>query len=111
MQTICDEWPVARKPHLCMHCSRAINKGEKYNRQFNVVAGDAWTYKTCRHCRALVSLIDIDPWGEGITDWDIADYEPRTADEEWLLECWRNRWTYPSGRLMPVPSEKENQHV
>ncbi|QIG58765.1 hypothetical protein SEA_DATBOI_101 [Gordonia phage DatBoi] len=108
MQTVCDERPKARTKHRCGFCGRTIDPGEHYRRQFNKDGGDVWTWKNCIHCGAAAEILDLYYWAdEGITSEDFAEAEPRNAREEYLLECWRAQWRYPSGRLMPVPATKE----
>ncbi|QDF15464.1 hypothetical protein SEA_MOLLYMUR_104 [Gordonia phage Mollymur] len=109
METVCDEWPRARTKHRCQFCGRTIDPGELYRRQFNKDGGDVWTWKNCAHCDATADILDLhyDYADEGITSEQFADAEPGNAREEYLLECWRAQWRFPSGRLMPVPSRKD----
>ncbi|QNL30557.1 hypothetical protein SEA_SPEEDDEMON_1070 [Gordonia phage SpeedDemon] len=110
MEIVCDEWPKARTKHRCGFCSRTIDPGEHYRRQFNKDGGDVWTWKNCAHCDAAAIILDIYYWadaGYGVTADDFAEHEPVNAAGEFLLESWRAQWRYPSGRLMPVPSTKE----
>jgi hypothetical protein len=47
-----EEYPIARKQHVCCECSSIINKGEKYQK----ITG-LWdtfqTYKTCIFCATV----------------------------------------------------------
>ncbi|ANA86438.1 hypothetical protein BH762_gp081 [Gordonia phage OneUp] len=110
MLSISNTMVKARKEHRCGFCSRTIRKGEHYRRQFNKESSfggsGVWTWKNCAHCDVAAALIDLYDYdeGSGVTSWDFADYEPETANEEYLLECFRAQWTYPSGRLMPIPA-------
>lgn len=50
-------FPVARKRHECDECSRAIQPGEKYRRDFYVLYGDATTVKTCGRCLDVLEFV------------------------------------------------------
>ncbi|QBP33310.1 hypothetical protein SEA_BRUTONGASTER_95 [Gordonia phage BrutonGaster] len=110
MNVICDGMPKARKEHECGFCGRVIRKGEHYRRQFNKETTEVWTWKNCAHCDVAASLIDLYDYGldEGMASRDsFTEFEPESVGEEYLLECFRAQWTYPSGRLMPIPTYPE----
>ena len=43
-------WPKAVKEHVCVECSRAIPKGEIYQRCSGKFDGDFYDEKTCAEC-------------------------------------------------------------
>lgn len=115
MDTISDERPVARKPHRCEMCSRRIDPGEQYHRQFIVDAGEAWTWKTCAHCEVFIDVIwdalseYCNMWDEGIGQDSAADFEPSNLYEARLKVYWRNGWRRRDGSLRPVPQKPAKQ--
>ncbi|WP_454232169.1 hypothetical protein [Mycolicibacterium fortuitum] len=94
MQTIDRSRPVARKAHRCSMCYRTIEPGEKYSRSFNVDSGDAWTWKECEHCEAMVCIL----WKH--FEWYAFD-EGYNADAMGEFEPTTNRRSPPSGVLAP----------
>jgi hypothetical protein len=60
--TLADEWPVARKEHVCIWCGETIAKGERYRRWRGVWEGEAITNKWHKECDAAVDDATL---GEG----------------------------------------------
>lgn len=100
--TLADETPTARKEHWCQLCGRIIRLGETYHRQRNIGDDGPYVFKNCRHCEAILPLIDYDP-GFGYTEDDYSQWEPTTlAELRWKVQLNR-KWTRRDGALYPVP--------
>ena len=105
MQTLSQSKPKARKAHLCEWCNRIIGPGEVYQ-QASLLADDGFfAWANCLHCSALVSLCDIDGYGEGVTTDDILEWEPRDLEALRWKVLWRKKWRRADGTLYPVPSK------
>jgi len=98
-----DTWPVARKEHTCSLCWRTIRPGEKYRRGVGI-DGTVWTFKECRHCRAVMDLAD--PTG-GDSEYDLGvlgEWDPYGGTEmRWKVQ-WQRKWQRRDGELYPVPA-------
>lgn len=108
MNTISQEHPVARKPHRCNMCYRRIEPGERYLKAFVVDSGDAWTWKECEHCEAMIhilreQLLDAIDYGEGYSSDTMGEFEPSTIAEARLKVYWQHGWRRRDGTLRPVP--------
>ena len=89
--------PTARKRHRCHMCRRVIMPGEDYDRMAGLDGGDAWTYKSCRHCYRAAQAYGEYEWDEQcIIEW-LDDCRPDLYAS--LLAGWR----YPDGELVPLP--------
>lgn len=101
--------PTARKSHRCSLCGRIVNKGETYERQANIYDGRAYTWKSCAHCTAFMSLhtslrenvhYDAEGWdSERVWEWDYC----ASVWEARLRAMFRRRWTRRDGTLYPIP--------
>lgn len=100
------EWirtnPVARKEHRCEICCRTIRKGETYLRGVGL-DGNAWTWKECTHCEAMLNLYDIQ-WDDTYCRDTVADWDPRSTAEWRVKANWNRQWTRRDGSLVEVPS-------
>jgi hypothetical protein len=98
-----DSWPVARKPHRCELCNRTIRPGEKYRRGVGM-DGTVWTFKECRHCRAVMDLAD--PTGGDCEYFPdvLGEWEPQSVTEARWRAQWRRQWTRRDGALYPLPT-------
>jgi len=98
--------PKARKAHRCQWCSRVIDPGETYDRQFIVGDDGPYNWVNCQHCHAMVLLCDIEGlWGYGgVSDEDILEWEPRDVQALRWKVLWRKKWRRADGTLYPVPS-------
>lgn len=65
METLKDRNVTARKQYRCMLCGGTIEKGEEYNRA-TIVDGDIYDFICHKHCKALMSLLDMEDDGDGI---------------------------------------------
>ncbi|MFJ4286622.1 hypothetical protein ACIPY0_13370 [Paenarthrobacter nicotinovorans] len=93
-------YPKARKSHRCSTCHRVIEKGERYSRQFCVWDGDAYAWKQCLHCEALIPYIDYD---ESFNDDDYTCWEPRNLRELRIRVHLNKKWRDNAGNLYPIP--------
>lgn len=106
-QIISDIHRVARKSHACSDCRRTIDPGETY--RYATILGDCgiFHHKRCAHCDAFMamygSLIDYD--NEGISWWDIDEWEPETAAAIEHKSQWRTQWRVDADSLYPVPQK------
>lgn len=101
---------VARKNHRCSPCGRIISPGETYTRQRGYEGGDAWTYKDCAHCRAVIRIWDPRDDSDLISEdafayW--ADDPGETISETRAKAGWRHNWRTQSGKLWPLPAYDE----
>lgn len=64
----------ARKPHRCDYCGAIIEKGEIYNRSFNIEGGVVYDWKSHKECQFIArELWDyIDPY-DGMTEDDFQE--------------------------------------
>lgn len=95
----CDPWkvrtetePRALKDYICAECRRTIRKGERHHKLVGVLYGSGeWeTYRTCAHCIALSSFMNVMCGG-----WVIQDLLSE------LVEHWREGYaSIPLGRLI-----------
>lgn len=74
MEVIKDKNVTAKKSHRCMLCGGVIEKGEKYNRQTIVYDGDIYDCICHIHCVSLMSLLDMEDYGDGINENDFVGY-------------------------------------
>lgn len=103
---------TARLPHQCEECRREIGRGERYSRTAAVWEYHFFTNVACLHCRSAREIIaQIDPdyrecyYGGGLAEW-IAEglwYDFDTPEALRVAACFKARWRYQSGHLMPVP--------
>ena len=100
-----DTWPTARKEHSCSLCRRTIRQGEKYRRGVGLDSGRAFTFKECRHCRAVMDLADP-TGGECEYDLDVlGEWDAYGATElRWKVQ-WQRKWQRRDGDLYPVPTK------
>lgn len=101
------ETPVARTRHFCTNCYRVIDPGEMYQRGRGYDGGDAWTYKTCAHCQAVIRLYDPQDYNglyseDGMEAW--LDNGARDVSEARHMAGYRMRWRTKSGALLPIPN-------
>lgn len=96
METLKDRNVTARKQYRCMFCGGIIEKGEEYNRQTVVNDGDIYDCICHKHCISLISLLDMDDYGEGYTDDIFVEYVQEYVKDkhpEWdyrnIYECAR----------------------
>lgn len=73
MDILSDKIVTARKKHRCMLCGGVIEKGEKYNRA-TIIDGDIYDFICHKHCKALMSLLDMEDDGDGINENDFTIY-------------------------------------
>lgn len=97
----------ANRPHRCMYCSRTIERGELYQRQFSADGGDVWTWKECAQCTAFARYLWEQHRDEHYGPDDADCYEPGTrggavVKNRWR-RCWRNKRT---GELYPADDIK-----
>lgn len=98
-----DTWPTARKEHWCTLCARVIRKGEKYRRGVTL-DGTAYTFKECRHCRAVMNLADPTGGDSEYYSDVLAEWEPYGVTElRWKVQ-WKRKWERRDGDLYPVPT-------
>lgn len=97
-------YPKARAEHRCSTCNRVIDKGETYSRQFCVWDGDAYAWKQCLHCEAMIPYIDYD---EGFNEDDYQCWEPSNIRELRVRVHLNKRWRNKAGELYPVPFQTE----
>lgn len=95
--------PKARKAHRCSTCNRTIDAGEVYSRQFCVYDGQAYAWKMCLHCVALLPYID---WDEGYGEEDFKEWEPSNLKELRVRVHLNKKWRNNAGELYPVPFQK-----
>jgi len=100
-----DNWPVARKEHRCELCRRTIRPGEKYRRGVGLDGSTAFTFKECRHCRAVMDLADPTA-GDSEYDFDVlGEWDPYGVTEtRWKVQ-WARGWERRDGDLYPVPAK------
>lgn len=62
----CEPWtvhnqtlPVARKEYCCGECGRTIKPGEKYCKDVGLCDGRWSTNRTCLHCQAMGSWMNV----------------------------------------------------
>ena len=53
MKNVYTKIVVSRKAHTCDYCGFPIDKGQEYQRSFNVDCGDVWTWKNHIDCESL----------------------------------------------------------
>lgn len=70
--------PSALKDYTCTECRRTIYAGERYHKDVGLCEGEWETHRTCRHCAALGSFMNVMCGG-----WPIGELR----DE--LIEHWR----------------------
>lgn len=112
----CEPWkirndtePCALKDYECVECHRTIAAGERYHKLVGLLESGAKfeTYRTCRHCSALSSFMNVMCGG-----WIIGDLYTELVDH-WregyasiplgrLIACMRLRWHDGAD---PVPTE------
>lgn len=100
---------VAKKRHDCICCDRIIEPGETYRRGRNFDGSDAWTWKVCAHCDAVINLYgpeDMDGMFSfgGHEDWSD---NPRDVTELRHAVGWRKRWRTQTGALLPIPTRQK----
>lgn len=98
-----DSHPTARKEHRCHMCARTIRPGETYRRGFGA-DGNAWTWKECAHCDALMRYVQI---ARDLDEYDtdaIPDWDPATVNEYRIKANWARQWTRRDGTLVPAPT-------
>jgi hypothetical protein len=102
----CDPWkvrtqtmPQALKGYRCGECRRTIRAGERYDKLVGLLCdGGEWeTHRTCRHCAALASFMNVlcggyvindllselvEHWHEGYSSIEVG---------RWIA-CMRLRW-------------------
>ena len=111
------EWRMARKPHWCSECRRAIRVGERYRRCVLFCDGYAHTDRCCAHCVVLRQWVrrECDGWLYGDAVDALADPdEPGDHQDETsraLVAGSRAEWALPDGTLMPVPELPDGQEV
>ena len=98
-------YPRARVAHVCEWCRRVIRPRERYERQVAFVDGGAYTYKTCAHCSAYLTVMHrwhrLNPDEAYIPDeYDYPDLPTRHRQ---LLDLWRTAWADDDGNLAPLP--------
>lgn len=93
-------YPTARKTHRCSTCNRTIDKGEVYSRQFCVWDGQAYAWKQCHHCEAMIPYIDYD---DTFNEDDYQCWEPRNLAELRVRVHLNKKWRNNAGELYPVP--------
>lgn len=102
---------IARKPHPCHECGRAIRPGERYWRIAAVWEGDFFTFVECAHChhgREVVWAAAPAWWkmsyGGQFTagEWRDVAVEARSARVWRVVVGNRRQWTRRDGGLMPV---------
>lgn len=101
------ENPKARIQHQCSSCFRVIEPGETYQRGRGYDSGDAWTWRCCEHCQAIVRIYDPRDWHdliseEGMRDW--IDNGARDVRELRHMAQLRMKWRTKAGTLLPVPT-------
>lgn len=64
----------ARINHACSWCGMAITKGEKYETSLLKNDGDVYRWKSHIRCIKLVSSVNIEYDGDGITQEDFNEY-------------------------------------
>ena len=94
---------VARKPHQCMLCARAIAAGETYLYGVGLDNGTAWAWKECAHCDALRAYVYARYWDDHYDEELIAEWEPESVAHLRVKAQWRRQWRRLDGTLMPVP--------
>ena len=97
---------IARKPHKCYECSRAILPGERYERAVGVWAGEFAVFKTCSLCLSLRefvgSRVECVCWGYGNVRCDAIETARYHSEVPGLLfGAWR--------REALIRREKERQ--
>lgn len=101
--------PKARTQHVCSDCGRIIDPGEVYRRGVCFDDDTAWTWKDCAHCLATLHMYDLAWDGEYNAD---CFYEWSTDGAQDLVELraqagYRMKWRTRSGRLLPIPGERD----
>lgn len=107
-ELINDEKPTARTYHTCGGCRRTISPGETYRRSTYVGDDGIYRFKECVHCEAFMSMYgsQIDYDGDGISWWDIDEWEPETPAAVEHKRRWSIGWRH--GRdLYPIPEKGE----
>lgn len=98
---------VARTPHRCDLCGRTISKGEGHWAQTNIYDGRIYTFRTCEHCEAFISVcgvLDDIPWDEeGYGPDALECFDPGDRYALTYQQRWRRRWTRSDGTLYPIP--------
>lgn len=108
------EQHTARTEHRCSLCFRRIEPGEVYTRQRGYDGGDAWTFKSCAHCTALMSefpqILDF-AWLDQVFDCDAVSEWAQPGNARDMAEAramvgWRMKWRTRGGRLLPLPEAR-----
>jgi len=85
---------IARKPHKCCECGGGIAVGQIYSYASGVWEGQGESYKTCKPCHSMRSLVcswswvdEYPPFGE-LIEWATEtvkdDKTSKAMVEEWL---------------------------
>lgn len=92
--------PRARKEHICDMCSRRIQPGETYKRQF-MADGDIWTWKECQHCTIVASWYQnrVHLMRGETYDADFVMAELDDNDLGHVTTLMANRWEDHTGKL------------
>ena len=73
METLDSKIRTARKEHICDYCSGIIHIGEKYDWQKNICDGAIYELKRHLSCCHLVSELDMDSDGYGVSEDDFKE--------------------------------------
>lgn len=104
----------ARKQHKCEECWRTIEAGELYYRHAGVWEGDFFTNVSCAHCAELrrqIAVTDCDfneVYYGGAGEWVLNTGWQEVPERHRLVlcrlsACFKARWRFQSGNLMPIP--------
>lgn len=103
--------PVASKPYRCGECARTISVGERYDLALGKRDGVFRAFRACRQCAAAREVVarrfDLDYCEEyygGLGEW-LEDNSREYPGAFRLFACFRAKWRYQSGALMPIPGE------
>lgn len=74
---------------------------------FNVDSGEAWTWKECEHCSAMIAILwEHFAWDDTYSQDTMGEFEPSTIAEARIKVYWQHYWRRRDGSLYPVPSEQ-----
>lgn len=105
------EWRKSRKTRQCVTCYRVMDTGERYRFGSGMDGSTAWSWHQCEHCALVLRfwydhLVMDEEWGYGDFEVWATEYQAETIQELRAQVCWRKRWRYNSGELVPLPTKE-----